>query len=121
MTHTVSALLLLLLIIGRSARVRRKRKLHSIWMTLVVAGDLTMIGYLVLGPRVLDKVTPDMSSYLSVHITFAIALVVCYALALQVGWILYARPSAILQRRMRTLDRVIVPLRVAVFATSLML
>ena len=121
MTHTVSALLLALLIIGRSPRVRRKRKLHSIWMTLVVSGDLAMIGYLVFGPKVLEKVAPHMSPYLSVHISFAIALVVCYALSFVVGWALYARPNALLRRRMRILDRGIVPLRIAVFVTSLML
>jgi hypothetical protein len=118
MVNFISFVILCFLLAGRRLAPAR-RKLHAWWMTAVIAADLILISYLVLGRSALDKVALPMPMALYIHLCFAITTVLLYLMAIFVGIQIlsgHPRPGA-----MRGLDRVIVPCRILTLATSIWL
>ncbi len=73
-----------------------------------------------MGRNVFSKLHAGMASLLILHICLALGAVVSYIFAAYVGFKLY-RGDESFRGHMRLADRVIVPLRVLVLITSLLL
>lgn len=88
-------------------------------MALVIGADVLLILFLVFGRQALDKVSPHMPWALKLHIPIAVSTVICYGIAIQTGLkLLKGNKNAL--PAMRRIDKVVVPLRVLTFVTSVL-
>jgi len=116
MTNLISFVILLALLVGRRL-AHKNRRLHVRWMSAVIVADLTLVIYLVMGHKALDRIEPGMPTLLMIHIFFALSTVFLYGLAVWTGVHLLCKKRT--RFRMKTLDRWIVPFRIMTFVTSL--
>jgi hypothetical protein len=119
MINFVSAAILCLLLIGRRFR-HRHRLWHIRIMWVVIILDTVLVVYLSVFKNVLTKINATMSPLLMIHIGFALTTLVCYYLAIFVG-IKLSRGQPGFREKMRVLDHLIVPLRMATLLTSILL
>jgi heme/copper-type cytochrome/quinol oxidase subunit 2 len=89
-------------------------------MTLVVVSDIALVLFLAMGRNVLSKIDSNMSGLLIFHIVLAIAVVIGYVFAALWGYKL-AKGEERYRPNMKILDKIILPARILVFLTALLL
>ena len=92
---------------------------HKAIMLGCIIVDFALVIYLILQRNALGQVAMDMSTILKIHIPIATANVLCYFPALYYGYKLSKKNYKYLPA-MRTLDKIVTPLRVLTFVTSAM-
>ncbi|MGZ3721444.1 MAG: hypothetical protein ACXVA9_00855 [Bdellovibrionales bacterium] len=117
MANLISFTILVFFFWGRSLRFKNL-KLHMRVMTAVIIADLSLIAYLVVARNALGKLEMGMPWTLKIHVPIAIFTA---GMLLLTGWTGYQLSKGKpLHRRMRFLDRILVPARVLTLLTSLM-
>lgn len=119
MENIVSALILFLLLYGRSLRFKNTKK-HIQIMSIAIALDVALVIYLVLARKALSKVELDMPLLLYVHITFALTTVLGYGFAVYFG-VQLKKGLEKYRSKLIAADRVVIPCRVLTLVTSLIL
>jgi len=117
MANLISFTILVFFFWGRSLRFKNL-KLHMQVMTAVIVADLLLVAALVVERNALGKVGSGMPWTLKIHVPIAIFTVIMYLITGWTGYQLYRGKP--LHKRMRTLDRILVPSRVLTLLTSLM-
>jgi hypothetical protein len=118
MTNLSSFLILLLLLYGRSLWNKNLIR-HIQLVTLAMVLDVGLILYLTFAHDALSKVNLSMGRLLAIHVCLALTTVVVYGLISHAGWRLY-KGNGNYRKRLRRLDRILIPLRVLVLVTSLL-
>lgn len=115
----ISFFILVLILFFRTDFARKKFK-HPRWMGAVVMADLILVLYLATAKNVLAKINPDISPVLIIHIIVALTTVVGYVAAFFYGYKL-ATGFAEYRKQMKLIDRIVVPARILVFITMVVL
>jgi hypothetical protein len=115
----ISFFILVLILFFRTDSARKKFN-HSRWMSGIVLIDLVLVLYLATGKNVLSKINPDMNGILMVHVLVALTTVIGYFMALYFGYKL-AKGLSEYRKHMQWIDRVVVPARVIVLITMVVL
>jgi hypothetical protein len=117
MANLISFTIVVFFFWGRSLRFKNLR-LHKLIMSGVILADLALVADLVIQRHALEKVELGMPWTLKIHVPIAIFTVI---LLLVTGWtgvqLSRGKPQ---HKRMRALDRVLVPARVLTLITSVM-
>lgn len=112
----ISAAILLLLLWGRSL-AKKNLRAHIRVVSVAMLLDLLLVLYLAVAREALTKVNLSMPWLLTVHVSLALGVLLFYVLVTHAGWnLLKGRESY--RKRLRFLDRVIVPTRILVLVTS---
>lgn len=119
MNQVIGIIILGFFLVGRGL-AKRNRKLHIRLMYLVVAADGFLVLYLAVFREVLTTLAKGVSILLAVHILLALLCLVGYGFAIRYGRAL-ARGEEQYRRSLRRVDRWLLPTRIAVSLTSLIL
>jgi hypothetical protein len=115
--NLLSFIILCVLLWGRSLRFKNLRW-HIRLVLLAMAADLSLVAVLVILREAVAKVGVDMPWTLKLHIPVAILTVVLYFFTAWAGYQLYRGRNT--RKRLRYLDRVLIPARILTLVTSLM-
>ena len=75
--NSISAIILVLFFYARSLH-KKNAEAHIRWMYIVMALDLSLVGYLAIFRNALGKIDADISLLLVIHLCFAISTVLLY-------------------------------------------
>lgn len=117
-----NAISFVFLIVFLYARTLPKKNisLHKKLMFAVITADIALVIFLVLTRNALGQINSDMRILLSIHVPIALLTVLCYPFAIYYGLkISYGNRGYL--KHLRVLDKIVTPLRVLTFATSLAL
>ena len=117
--NIISFVILVLMFWGRSLHSKNP-KLHIRVMSLVIASDLLLVGYLALFNQALTKINAEMSGLLIIHLFFSITTVILYLRLIPIG-IKLGKGDESQRASMRQMDRIIVVFRTMTFITSMSL
>lgn len=112
-------IIFLVLVVGRSLGSKNKR-LHTQVTSVAIFADLILILFLVGKRDVLSKIEFGMPLLLMFHIFLSLVVVVAYGFAVYYG-IQLGRGHERFRTKMVLIDKIIVPTRLLVFITILML
>lgn len=104
---------------GRSL-TKKNLSLHKKLMAFAIAADVLLILFLVFNRNALGQLSPSMGLMLKVHVPIAISTVVGYGFAVYYGVQLSCGQKKYLGK-MKITDRIVTPLRVLTFVTSVLL
>ncbi len=116
-TQLISFILLAGILLGRWY-AKRDRQKHILLMYLFVGADILLVLFLAAFRDVLGKVKVEMSPLLYFHIAIALAVVVGYFFAITYGRRL-DKGDENSRKKLIFVDRIVIPLRIAVSVTSL--
>lgn len=118
-TNLISAINLGLLLWGRSlAKVNLTKHIQVV--SIAMLSDVVLVAYLAIGRSALSKIDAQMPPLLMFHVALAIVIVALYGLATHAGWNLKNGQES-MRPRLQRLDKVVIPLRVLLLITSIIL
>ncbi len=117
-----NAISFIFLVVFLYARTLPKKNLalHKKLMFAVITADVGLVVFLTFTRNALGQLNPDMSLLLSIHVPIAVSTVLCYPFAIYYGLKVSSGNKKYL-KNLRVLDKIVTPLRVLTFVSSLML